>query len=123
MASIKPTESENDLIAGLDEKRVRLTKYIVILVFFISATVVSAATYIFTRESEKNSFEIEVSQPQRGILCLAPSVLRFDSNMLHVSFVSTVVMWRTLFLSSSGRLKTISPSWNNWLPLLPPVLF
>ena len=57
----KQTDDGTDQIAKLEGTRVRLTKHIVILVFFVSATVVSVATYLFTNESEKSSFEIEVS--------------------------------------------------------------
>ena len=54
-------DSEEHRIAGKEERRVQLSKIVVVTVFVVFATVVSVATYLFTKDAEKSTFEVEVS--------------------------------------------------------------
>ena len=56
-------DNEEHRIAGKEERRVQLSKIVVVTVFLLFATGVSVATYLFTKDAEKNTFEIEVSKP------------------------------------------------------------
>ena len=54
-------DNEEHRIAGKEERRVKLSKIVVVTVFVVFATVVSVATYLFTKDAEKSTFEVEVS--------------------------------------------------------------
>lgn len=63
-SSMEDGHDEEGKIASKEERRVRLTKIFVVTVFVLCAIAVSVATYLFTRESENSTFEIEVCRIQ-----------------------------------------------------------
>jgi hypothetical protein len=67
MGSPEETDNSEYDIAKSEGSNVRRAKCTVLLVFFLCAGAVSAAMYIFTKQTEKNNFEIEVSQRDRQL--------------------------------------------------------
>jgi hypothetical protein len=65
-----------EAIALKESRQVRFSKMLFLCLLMASATVAGVATWIFTKRSEKNDFETQVSDyhsPSRKIPCLALS--------------------------------------------------
>ena len=56
----KLSAAEEEELAKMESKYIRFSKILVLSILFISATVAGVLAYIFTKESEQNTFAIQV---------------------------------------------------------------
>ena len=56
----KLSAAEEEELAKMESKYIRFSKILVLSILFISATVAGAVSYIFSKNGEQNTFELQV---------------------------------------------------------------